>query len=122
MDVAGIEPVAKMKTSLPRRKAPLRGRDLITVKSFLLSMPSVAARKLKAANACLPWCCVNADDSVDLVVLVDVPERAVVSGINVHRGVVTPARVDSYLDASAGDNASFTQCHLIERIESSPAG
>ena len=55
----------------------------------ILSAKLLASRQLEAGNASLPGPGVGRR-SADLVVLVDVPERAIVHGIDVQRGVVTP--------------------------------
>ena len=50
------------------------------------------------------------------VVLVHVPEGAVVDWVDRHVGVVAPARVGRRLDAGAVDDRSFAKRHLSERI------
>ena len=54
------------------------------------------------------------------VILVRVPERAVVTGIDVHRGVVSPARVCGRLHATAVDDGAFAQSHHAQRIAGEP--
>src|SRR5207253_9590951 len=56
------------------------------------------------------------------VVLVDVPERAVVRRIDVHVGVVAPARVRRPLHAGAVDDGSLAEGHLAERVPEEAAG
>ena len=51
-----------------------------------------AARELKAADAGLPACCAGIL-ARECVVLIHIPERAVVSGIDIHGRVVAPSRV-----------------------------
>ena len=50
------------------------------------------------------------------VVLVDVPERAVVHGVHVHRRVVAPAVAGARLGADAVDDDAFALRHLPEGI------
>src|SRR5207237_5831910 len=50
------------------------------------------------------------------VVLVHVPERAVVDRVDRHVGVVAPARVRRRLDARAVDDRPFAKRHLPERV------
>src|SRR5947208_2166500 len=56
-----------------------------------------------------------------LVVLVDVPERAVVGGIDRQRGVVAPPSADR-LGARAVDQHALAQGQLAERVTGQPAG
>ena len=64
---------------------------------FLVAKPAndpcyLAARQLKAGNTGLP-ACGTGSLSDGGVVLVHLPEGAVIDRVDVHRGVVTPARV-----------------------------
>src|SRR5262245_34052095 len=56
-----------------------------------------------------------------LVVLVDVPEGAVVGGINIHRRVITPAVADSLRACSIYEHG-FTEGHLSQWVTAEPAG
>src|SRR5215813_1751563 len=57
-----------------------------------------------------------------LIVLVDVPERAVIRGIDCQVGVIAPAGVGSRLHTGAVYDRAFAQSHLAKRIASKPAG
>src|SRR5689334_3103291 len=75
----------------------------------------LTAWQFETGDACLPgsavcWCARN------LIILVDIPEGAVIYRIDIHRGVVTPARVRSCLYSRTIDNGSFAEGHLSERI------
>src|SRR5919109_3001413 len=70
----------------------------------------------EATNPCLP-----APRRGHLVVLVDVPEGAVVDGVDVHRGVVAPAGAAG-LRARAVNQHTLAEGHLAQRIALQPAG
>src|SRR6266536_5658803 len=70
----------------------------------------LAAGQFEAANARVPLSVWRWFSS--LVVLVDVPERAVVGGIDRHVRVVAPARVHICLHAGAVDDRPSTESHL----------
>src|SRR5262249_7110800 len=55
------------------------------------------------------------------VVLVHVPERTVVEGVDGHVRVVAPARVGRRLDTGAVDDRAFAQGHLPEWVAGEPA-
>src|SRR5512143_1031853 len=66
------------------------------------------SRQLEAGNACLPWSGIRRSAG-DSVVFVNIPECAIIDGIDVHRGVVTPTGVGRCLHARPVDNGSFAQ-------------
>jgi len=70
-----------------------------------------ATRQLETADACLPARCAGVLAS-KRVVLVYVPERAVVSGIDCQVGIIAPARIAGSLYSGAVDDRAFTQSHL----------
>src|SRR5438093_1193608 len=74
----------------------LRGRPMLTMRSAcrVASVSSLTAWQLEASNPSLPASSAGRLSS-GCVVLVDVPERAIIHGVNIHRGVVAPARVRS---------------------------
>src|SRR4029453_17779487 len=79
----------------------------------------LAARELEARDACLPvpvWWRFR-----HRVVLVDVPEGAVVHRVDVHRGVVAPAGVGVRLHPRTVDDHSFAERHLPKRVAGEPA-
>src|SRR6266542_4868140 len=55
------------------------------------------------------------------VVLVDIPQGAVVHGVDVHRRVVAPARVRRRLHSSAVDDHALAERHLSQRVTGEPA-
>src|SRR5262245_61919120 len=83
---------------------------------------SSAAGQLEACDPGLPavseW---RGGRALDRVVLVDVPERAVVNRVHGHIGVVTPARVHVRLGGRAVDDRPFAERHLTEWIAGQPA-
>src|SRR3954471_14944823 len=82
-----------------------------------------AARQFEAGDAGLPAvagrCARGAGGGV---VLVDVPEGAVVDGVDVHRGVVTPAGVGAGLRRGAVDDGRLAEGHLAAPVTGEPAG
>ena len=71
----------------------------------------MATGQFEASNARLPACCAGLLAG-QRVVLVYVPERAVVGGIERHVRVVAPTGVGGPLNAGAVDDRSFAQSHL----------
>src|SRR5467141_2860028 len=80
-----------------------------------------AVRELEACDAGLPTCCTGKLASY-CVVLIHVPERAVVRGIDIHRSVVAPSRVGGSLHARAVDDCRFAERHLSRCIASESPG
>src|SRR5437870_348007 len=76
---------------------------------------SSAPRELEARDSRMPWPGVGRRSRRE-VVLVHVPERAVVDRIDRHVGVVAPARVRRRLDTRTVDDRAFAQRHLPERV------
>src|SRR5258708_571356 len=92
------------------------------VGSLVLNLlASRAVRELEAGDAGLPTCCTGELASY-CVVLIHVPERAVVRGIDIHRGVVAPPRVGGSLHAGAVDDCRFAERHLSRCIAGEPPG
>src|SRR4029453_13948049 len=58
----------------------------------------------------------------DLIVLVDIPESAVISGIDGHFRVIAPSGVGSGLHPCAVYDSAFAQSHLAKRVASESAG
>src|SRR5438874_11837025 len=79
-----------------------------------------AARKFEAADPCLPACCAGSL-ACGGIVLIHVPERAVISGVDIHRGVVAPAGIGGRLYARAVDDDALAQGHLAQGIAVEPA-
>src|SRR6266851_5265528 len=80
-----------------------------------------AVRELEAGDAGLPTRYTGKLASY-CVVLIHVPERAVVRGIDIHRRVVAPSRVGGCLHARAVDDRRFAERHLSRCIASEPPG
>src|SRR2546427_7257696 len=74
-----------------------------------------ASGQLEAGDAGLPWPSI-ARSSADLVILVDIPEGAVVRRIDIHGSVVPPTGVRRCLYARAVNNSPLTECHLTQRL------
>src|SRR5215472_2600766 len=72
-----------------------------------------AARQLETADSCLPSRGAGNLTS-ERVVLVDVPERAVIGGIDSHGCVVSPPRVGCALYSGAVDQDRLAQIHLTQ--------
>src|SRR5437867_9598621 len=79
-----------------------------------------ASGQLEAGDAGLPWPSI-ARSSADLVILVDIPEGAVVRRIDIHGSVVPPTGVRRCLYARAVNNSPLTECHLSQRFPRYPA-
>src|SRR5207249_3989870 len=58
---------------------------------------------------------------VYLVVLVHVPERTVVCGVHIHRGIVAPTGVGGRLYTRAINDDTFAQSKLAQRIATEPS-
>src|SRR5215217_6538873 len=76
---------------------------------------SVTARQFETGNAGLPRPSVCGCPG-NSVVFVEVPERAVIHGVNIHRGVIAPAGVGSRLHPGAIDHRGFAEIELPERV------
>ena len=95
--------------------------DYLFVCATLLSPPCseelaafehlLAARKFEAADPGLPAYCAGSLAGGG-VVLVDVPERAVIGRVDIHRGIVAPTGISGRLHASAVDDDALAQGHL----------
>ena len=81
----------------------------------------LAAWQFEAGDSGLPACCTRSLAS-GRIVFVDVPERAVIGGIDRHVRVVAPARVRRALDARAVDDGALPQGHLAQGIATEPSG
>src|SRR5262245_15642204 len=85
-----------------------------------LAIVLLTTRQFEAADASLPAGCAGLLAS-ESIVLVHIPKRAVVCGIDRQICVVTPARVRCPLDSATIDNRAFAQSHLAKRVASEPA-
>src|ERR1051326_3004729 len=85
-------------------------------RSWRRSRRSTASRELERADARAP-----VEAGRRCVILVRVPERAVVNRIDRQRAVIAPATARTRLTASAGEQRRFTLPQRVDRIRREPS-
>jgi len=80
----------------------------------------VATRQFETGNARLPACCAGKLPG-ECVVLVDIPECAIIHGVNIERGVVAPTGVGCALHTRAVDDRALAQSHLSQWVAAQAA-
>src|SRR5882724_1791835 len=109
------------KKAFPAARCALRGKGFAWASSQYRLL-ATAAGQAEAADASLERRSVDAYDPVDLVILVYIPERTVIGGVNVHRRVIAPTGTGRQLHTGSIDNGALTQGHLARRVAGRPPG